>query len=60
MPDGHETKVDSDEGSSQGERTVSYVVERSCQEDRQRELENLQKQVNDLEIELRERHQRRE
>nr|POE63911.1 hypothetical protein CFP56_01949 [Quercus suber] len=60
MEDGHETWVDSDEGFSQGERTVSYVSERSCCRNRMRELENLWKQVNDLEIELRGRHHRRD
>ena len=43
MQDGHETKVDSNEGSSYGEKTVSYIPERSCRGDRQRELENLRK-----------------
>ena len=43
MQDGHETRVDLDEGSSQGERTVSYVPKLSRQGDRQRELENLRK-----------------
>jgi len=41
--DGHETRVDSNEGSLQGERTVSYVLERSRRNDWIRELENLQK-----------------
>ena len=59
MQDGHETRVDLDEGSSQGERTVSYVPKRSRQGDQQREPQNLQKQVNDLEIELKGRHHRR-
>ena len=59
MQDGHETRVDLDEGSSQGERTVSYVPKRSRQGDRQREPQNLRKQVNDLEIELKGRHHRR-
>jgi len=33
MQDGHETIVDSDEGSSQGERTMSNVPERSRRRD---------------------------
>lgn len=60
MQDGHETIVDSDEGSSQGERSVSNVPEQSWRRDRLRELENLYKQVNDLEIELRGRRHRRD
>ena len=59
MQDGHETRVDLNEGSSYGKRTVSYVPEQSCRGDRQKELENLRKQVNDLEIELRGQHCRR-
>ena len=60
MQDGHETRVDSDKGSSHEERTISYVPERSRRGDRQRELEKLRKQVNDLEIELKGRHRRKE
>ena len=60
MHNGHETKVDYDEGSSQGERIVSYIPEWSCRSNRVRELENLRKQVNDLEIRLRGRHRRRD
>ena len=56
MQDGHKTRVDSNKGSSQGKRTVSYIHEQSHRGDRQRELENLQKQVNDLKIELRSLH----
>ena len=59
MQDGHKTRVDLNEGSSYGERTVSYVPEQSYQGDRQKELENLRKQVNDLEIELKGQHCRR-
>lgn len=43
IQDGHETRVDFDEGSSEGERTVSYVPEQSCQNGRVRKLENLRK-----------------
>ena len=53
MQDGHETRLDSDEGSSQREQTVSYIFERSRRSNWLRKLENLRKQVNDLEIELR-------
>ena len=59
MQDGHKTRVDLNEGSSYGERTVSYVPEQSYRGDRQKELENLRKQVNDLEIELKGQHCRR-
>ena len=59
MQDGHETRVDSDERSSQGERTISYAPKRSHRGDRKRELENLRKQVNDLKIELRGRNHKR-
>ena len=60
MHDEHETRVDSDGGSSHGERRVSYILERHHRSDRLRELENLRKQVNDLEIELRGRNRRRD
>lgn len=53
IQEGHDTKVDFDEGSSQGERTVLYIPEHPHRSDRLRELENLRKQVNDMEIELR-------
>ena len=53
MQDRHETGVDSKKGLSQDERFVSNIHKRSRQRDRQRELENLHKKVNDLEIELR-------
>ena len=60
MHNRHETRVDSDGGSSHGERRVSYILERHHRSDRLRELENLRKQVNDLEIELRGRNRRRD
>ena len=41
MQDGHETRVDSDEGSSQGERWISYVPERSYRNEWDQEIENL-------------------
>lgn len=53
MQEGNQTKYDLDEGSSQGERTMSYIPEQSHHNDREGELENLRKQVKDLEIELR-------
>nr|POF00474.1 hypothetical protein CFP56_55146 [Quercus suber] len=53
MYDRHKTRVDFDGGSSHGERTVSYIPEQPHRSDRLRELDNLWKQTNDLEIELR-------
>ena len=53
MHNRQETRVDSNEGSSHREQTVSYILERPHRNDQLRELENLRKQVNDLEIELR-------
>ena len=53
MQDGHEIRVDSDEGSSEEDKSVSYICEHSHRGDHERELENLQKLVNDLEIKLR-------
>lgn len=47
------TKYDSNEGSFQRERTISYIPERSYCSDWEWEMENLWKQVKDLEIELR-------
>ena len=60
MQDGHETRVYLDEGSSEGERTMSYIPKRSRQRDRLRALENLRKQVNYLEIELKGRRCRKD
>lgn len=34
MQDGHETRLDSNEESSQGERLVSYILEHSYQSER--------------------------
>lgn len=51
--------MDSNEGSSHEERTVSYIPEWSHRSDHLRELENLQNQVNDLEMELKGRNRRR-
>lgn len=53
LPNRYETRVDSNEGSSLEEKIVSYVLEHLYCCDCLRELENLWKQVNDLEIELR-------
>ena len=47
--------VDSDEASSQGKRSVSYVLEHSYHSERDQEIENLQKQVKELELEIRSR-----
>ena len=41
MQDGHEMRIDFDEGSSQGERSVSYIPKHFRQGDHERELENL-------------------
>ena len=41
MQDGHEIRVDSDEASSQGERSVSYVPEHSYRSEQDQEIENL-------------------
>ena len=43
MHDRHKMRIDSDEGSSQGERSVSYILECSRRGDCERELENLGK-----------------
>ena len=53
MQEGHQTRLDSDEGSSQGERNVSYILEQSYRSELNQELENLRKLVKKLEMELR-------
>ena len=60
VEEGHQTRHDLDKGSSQRERIVLYILEQSRLNDRERELENLQKQVKDLEIELRGQRRRRD
>ena len=60
MQDEHETRVDSDEASSQGERLVSYILEHLYHSEWDQEIENLQKQVKELEIEIRGRRRRRD
>ena len=60
VKEGHQTRHDLDKGSSQGERIVLYILEQSRLNNRERELENLQKQVKDLEIELRGQRRRRD
>lgn len=55
MQDGHETRVDSDEASSHGERLVS-----SYHSEQDQEIENLRIQVKELEIETREQRRRRD
>ena len=52
MQDGHEMRLDSNEGSLQGERSVSNVPEHSHRSKWDREIENLRKQVRELEIEI--------
>ena len=59
MQEGYHTRHDSNEGSSQGEWNVSYILEQSRLSDQEQELKNLRKQVKDLEIELRGRCCRR-
>ena len=58
--DRHETRLDSDEASFRGERTISYVLEPSYQSDRDHKIESLQKQIKELELKKRCRHQRRD
>ena len=41
MQDGHEMRIDSNEGSLKGERSVSYIPKHSHQGDHEKELENL-------------------
>ena len=53
MQDGHETRLDSDEGFLQGKRLVSYVIKHSYHSERDQEIENLRKQVREVEIEIR-------
>nr|POE94173.1 hypothetical protein CFP56_17503 [Quercus suber] len=53
MQDVREMRLDSDEGSSQGERSVSNVPKHSHHSEQDSEIENLQKQVRELEIEIR-------
>ena len=60
VKEGHQTRHDLDKGSSQRERIVLYILEQSRLNDWERELENLQKQVKDLEIELRGQRRRRD
>ena len=57
--EGYQTEQDSDEGFSQGELIVSYIPKWSHQSNQELKLENLRKQVKDLEIELRGRCCRR-
>ena len=60
MQEGHRIKLNLDEGSSQREQIVSYVPEQSYCSKWDQELENLRKQVKELEIELRGWHCRRD
>lgn len=53
MQDGHETRLNSNEGSLQGKRSVSYVLKHSYHSEQDQEIENLRKQVRELEIEIR-------
>lgn len=41
MQDGNENRVDLDEGSSQGERSVSYVPKQSYHSEQSQDMENL-------------------
>nr|POE83528.1 hypothetical protein CFP56_48261 [Quercus suber] len=60
MQDGNQTRLDSDEGSSQGERTIFYAPEQLYRNERDHWLENLRKKVKELEIEIRGWHCRRD
>ena len=60
MQDGHETRLDSDEGFLQGKRLVSYAIEHLYHSEQDQEIENLRKQVREVEIEIRGRRQRRD
>jgi len=53
VEEGHQTRHDLDKESLQREQIVSYIPEQSHLNDQERELENLRKQVKDLEIKLR-------
>ena len=53
-------RLDSDDGSSQGERLVSNVPQHSHRSKWDCEIENPQKQVREFEIEIKGRHQRRD
>lgn len=52
--------MDLDEGSSQRERSISHVPERSYHSEWDQEIEYLWKQVKELELEIRGQHQRRD
>ena len=41
MQDGHELRLDLNEGYSQGERSTSYIPEHSYQSKQDQEIENL-------------------
>ena len=56
MHSGQKTRVDSDEGSSYGERIVLYIPKQPHRSDRLRELENLQ----NLEIKMKGRNRKRD
>ena len=43
MQDGHQTRLDSDKGSLQGELIVSYIPKQSHCSEQDQKLENLQK-----------------
>jgi len=60
MHDEQETREDSNEGSSHEERIGSYIPKWPHRSDQLRELKNLRKQVNDLEIEFRGRNHKRD
>ena len=56
MHGGQKTRVDSDEGSSHGERTMLYIPKQPHRSDWLRELENLR----NLEIEMKGRNRKRD
>ena len=57
--EGQGTQDDSHATSSQGERTLSYVLKGSNHNDRDSKLENLWRQVRELELKASSRHRRK-
>ena len=53
MQDGHETRLDS-------ERSIYYVLEKLYRSEQDQEVENLRKQIKELEIEIKGRRRRRD
>ena len=53
MQDGHETRLDS-------KRSIYYVPEKFYRSEQDQEVENLRKQIKELEIEIKGRRRRRD